>query len=281
MARIHVDTCSWADHTNFYPPDLPSNQQIAYYAQRFPVVEIDASFYRLMPQRNYALWAERTPPGFLFDAKPYKQMTWHDRQNPPDDAQSRQYAATLEPLRQAGKLGAVHMQFPPWFTFRSDNLDYILHARGLFADDRFAVEFRHRSWLEPANVSTLCETLRAHAISLTVVDEPQLGSGSVPTVLEVTSPDLAIVRFHGRNYQKWYAKVARTGERFDYLYSEDELREWVPHLRALAEGAREIHALFNNNAQDYAVRNGRQLRLLLRESLPEAEVVASPVEETP
>jgi 2-polyprenyl-6-methoxyphenol hydroxylase-like FAD-dependent oxidoreductase len=105
--------------------------------------------------------------------------------------------------------------------------------------------------------------LRAQGLALTVVDEPQLGSGSVPTVLSVTDPRLVIVRFHGRNSDKWYAKVKTTAERFDYLYNEDELRAWVPGVRQLAEQAAEVHLLFNNNAQDYAIQNARQLALLL------------------
>ena len=267
MARIYVGTCSWADHKPFYPDGLPSNQQISYYAQQFPIVEINSSFYRMMPARNYALWAERTPDGFVFDAKPYKQLTWHDRKNPPDDEIIRAYSETLQPLRQVSKLGAVHFQFAPWFVYRDKNVDYIHHLKGMFADDRVAVEFRHRSWLEGDHVPALLEDLAAHGVGLTVVDEPQLGSGSVPTVLEVTNPELVIVRFHGRNYKKWYAKVKTTGERFDYLYSEKELKEWVPQANQLAERAKEVHLLFNNNAQDYAIQNARQLSMLMRDSL--------------
>ncbi len=277
MTRIHVGTCSWADHDPFYPEGLPANQQISYYAERFTVVEINSTYYALMPKRNMELWAERTPPGFMFDVKPYKQITWHDRKNPPEDEQTQAFAAVLQPLRNADKLGAVHFQFPPWFVRREDNLDYILHLRELFADDRISVEFRHRSWYEDSEeaLAELLQTFRDHAIGLTVVDEPQIGSGSVPTLIEVTNPELTLVRFHGRNRQKWYAKVKTTAERFDYVYSGEELAEWAPRVRQLAEQTQELHLLFNNNAQDYAVQNGRQLRMLFRETdLGDAEVVA-------
>lgn len=263
MGRIYVGTCSWADHTNFYPEGLPANQQITFYAQHFPVVEIDATFYHLMPRRSFQLWSERTPEGFIFDVKPYKQLSWHDRENPPDDEVTKAFSEAIQPLRDAQKLGAVHFQFPPWFMYRESNVDYIKRLREGFANDRLSVEFRHRSWLEGEHVPALLSTLAEHRASLTVVDEPQIGTGSVPTLLEVTNPELAIVRFHGRNYQKWYAKVKTTAERFDYLYSEQELGEWVPKVAQLERKAQEIHLLFNNNAQDYAVRNARQLRLLL------------------
>lgn len=267
MTRVYIGTCSWADHKPFYPKGLPSNQQIVYYSQQFPIVEINSSYYRMMPVRNYELWASRTPPGFVFDVKPYKQITWHDRKNPPDAEITEAFSQCLQPLRDANKLGAVHCQFPPWFQYRPDNLDYLHVLRDRFAQDTLAVEFRNRTWLEGEHLPTLFDDLRAHDISLTVVDEPQLGNGSIPTVLEVTKPELVITRFHGRNDQKWYARVKRTAERFDYFYTEDELREWAPKVQQLAESAHELHLLFNNNAQDYAVRNARQLRMILRSDL--------------
>jgi len=278
MSRIYVGTCSWSDHANFYPADLPSSQQITYYAQRFPVVEIDSTYYHLMPVRNFSLWAERTPEGFIFDVKAFKQLTYHDRKNPPTDEVHGQFSRSVQPLRDAGKLGALHFQFPPWYVSGDRNLDYLRSLRDTYPDDLLSVEFRHRSWYEPESYAQVTAALRDAGIGLTVVDEPQIGTGSVPTVAEVTLPALSIVRFHGRNRRMWYARVKTTGERFDYLYSADELREWVPRVGELAAAADAVHVLFNNNAQDYAVQNGRQLRLLLREGLPDLEVVASPQE---
>ena len=272
MSRIYVGTCSWSDHTDFYPSDLPANQQIMFYAEHFPIVEIDSTFYRLMPTRNFSLWAERTPPGFIFDVKPYRQLTWHDRENPPDRAVFDQFGQSIQPLRDAGKLGAVNFQFPPWFVFRQENVDYIEQCRERMYADRLSVEFRHRSWLTSENLSRLLDALRRMQVALTVVDEPQIGSGSVPTVLAVTRPDLSIVRFHGRNEKTWYAKVERTADRFDYLYSEDELRSWLPNVEQLKREAEEIHLLFNNNRANYAVRNAQQVSLMLGLALSGTEV---------
>lgn len=274
MSRLYVGTSSWADHTDFYPPGLPSNQQITYYAQHFPIVDINSTFYHMMPERNFRLWAERTPAGFIFDVKPYRQLTWHDRETSPDAEISEQFERLLQPLRDAGKLGALNFQFPPWFVYRPENVDYIRLCRERFPEDRLSVEFRHRSWLEEDRVASLVDTLRDLKVGLTVVDEPQIGSGSVPTVLEVTTPDLSLVRFHGRNAKKWYAKVKRTADRFDYLYSDEELQEWVPKVGILAEKAEEVHLLFNNNRDNYAVVNAKKLETLLRGSLKNAEVVS-------
>jgi uncharacterized protein YecE (DUF72 family) len=274
MSKIYVGTSSWSDHTDFYPPDLPPNQQIVFYSERFPIVEINSTFYRMMPERNFRLWAERTPPGFIFDVKPYRQLTGHDREHPPDAEAFSAFRASLQPLRDAGKLGTVTFQFPPWYVFRTDNAAFIRRCRDEFPADRVSVEFRHRSWLEGDHLPQLLETLRDYDVALTVVDEPQVGSGSVPTVVAATRPDLSLVRFHGRNAKTWYKKVERTGDRFDYLYSEEELREWTPKVAELAGMAQEIHIFFNNNNRDYAVTNARQLTLLLRESLAGVEVVS-------
>jgi uncharacterized protein YecE (DUF72 family) len=274
VTQIYVGTSSWSDHTDFYPEGLPKNQQIRFYAQVFPIVEINSTYYRMMPERNFRLWAERTPPGFVFDVKPFRQLTWHDRKNPPQDEVMDEFRRSMQPLRDAGKLGAVTFQFPPWFTFLPSNVEYIRQARESLPDDRVCVEFRHRSWLDGDHVPHLIETLRDYGVGLTVVDEPQLGSGSVPTVLEVTTPDLSLLRFHGRNYKTWYKKVKRTADRFDYLYSEEELQEWVPNVAKLAEEAQELHVFFNNNRADYAVRNARQLTALLQDDLRDAEIVS-------
>jgi len=276
MSRVYVGTSSWSDHTNFYPKGLPKNQQIRFYAQVFPIVEINSTYYRMMPERNFQLWAERTPPGFLFDVKPFKQLTWHDRKNPPDDEVMEAFRSTMQPLREASKLGAVHFQFPPWFKLSQSNVDYIRHVRESFPDDRVGVEFRHRSWLEGDHVPRLVEALHDAGVALTVVDEPQLGSGSVPMVLEVTNPELCIVRFHGRNCETWYKKVKRTADRFDYLYPDEELEEWVPNLGQLAERAQELHVFFNNNRADYAVRNAQSLTRMLVGGLENAEVIKPP-----
>jgi len=139
MALIHVGTSSWSDFTGFYPPGLPANAQVSYYAQHFTIVELNSTFYRLMPARNAALWAQRTPPGFSFDVKPYRQLTWHDRESPPTPEVAAQFSASLEPLRAADKLGALHFQMPPWFTYSPDNLAYLESLRAKSAWRKAAV----------------------------------------------------------------------------------------------------------------------------------------------
>src|SRR5581483_9977718 len=128
--RIRVGTCNWADHEHFYPPGIKPTDRIAYYARHFPVVEIDSTFYTPMPARNFEGWAKRTPPGFVFNVKAFRSLTQHNRDldGKPLEPEARdfeRFSAMIEPLREAGKLGAVHFQFPPWFTAGPENFDYI------------------------------------------------------------------------------------------------------------------------------------------------------------
>ena len=268
MGRILVGTCNWSDHANFYPQGLRPSDRLSYYARHFPLVEVDSTFYRIQPAHYFARWAERTPPGFVFNVKAYRELTWHDREKAPEASTFETFTQTLQPLRAAGKLRAVHFQFPPWYVCTPQNRDYILAARDFFPDDTFAVEFRHRSWLTDENRQATLDFLRDNHVTYTVVDAPQVGSGTVPPVVAVTNPDLAMVRFHGRNKETWYRKGETSGDRFNYLYSREELSEWLPAVRQMASEADEVHLLMNNNRADYAVRNARDFMALLGQQMP-------------
>lgn len=265
---IRVGTCAWSDHEHFYPPKLAKAAQITYYARYFPLVEVDSSFYRPPSARNCALWSERTPPDFRFHVKAYRALTWHDRQAIPDppglSAMARQFAAAVEPMRQAGKLAALHFQFPPWFQARDPEWDYLNALRQALPDHPLAVEFRHRSWFAtPERTAATLDLLKANGFAHTVVDQPQVGSGSVPFVPAVTTPALAVVRLHGRNAATWYKRTDTSGERFKYRYTQEELAAFVEPVRTLAAKAADVHVLTNNNYQDAAVRNAAELARLL------------------
>ena len=278
MANILIGACSWTDHTPFYPSSYATarmrSQRISYYAQFFPLVEVDSTFYALQPDRNFRLWAERTPEHFTFNVKAYGEMTWHHRDDQkraivPSAEIFERFSTMIQPLRAAGKLGAVHFQFPPWFTYGDENLAYLATVRELLPQDRLAVEFRHRSWLEPERRDATFGALHDSGLSYVMVDEPQIGSGSVPPVVAVTDPHLAIIRFHGRNRQKWYVRDAvSSADRFDYLYSKPELAEWTPRVEQIAEQTAEIHLLTNNNRSNYALVNAFDLAELLQVPLP-------------
>lgn len=290
---IRVGTCSWTDPTiltsGWYPPEATgAEQRLQHYASRFPIVEVDSSYYSLPSERNAALWADRTPDGFTFDFKAFALMTGHGTQLgklppilrnslPPDiGAGKRQiylkdlpdaarawvweaFDSALDPLRQAGKLGAILLQFPPWFGVNRASKEAIRQARQRLPAARLAVEFRNHSWLEERNVQETLSLLREHRMTFVAVDEPQGFRSSVPLITEVTEPGLAMLRLHGRNAENWEAKGISAAERFRYLYSERELDDLATRVQELAEQADETHVLFNNCYSDYGVRNAAQL----------------------
>jgi uncharacterized protein YecE (DUF72 family) len=276
-AEILVGTCNWADHKDFYPPELERGRRqrdkLSYYARYFPIVEIDTSFYGIPRPEVVDGWLDRTPAGFRFNIKAFRSLTRHEREGgrprPPTAEEVRDFMAALVPLRDSGRLVAVHYQFPPWFTNRPGAREVLLETRDRHADDIVAIEFRHRSWFDdgawPATEDMLAELDCVYV----GVDAPQLGSGTAPPILAITSPRLCIARFHGRNRKTWYRPDGPTSDyRFNYLYSPDELEEWVPAIRAAAERGTPVHVLLNNNRGNYAVVNAFDFGALLGQRLP-------------
>ncbi|MFV2115858.1 DUF72 domain-containing protein [Micromonospora sp. LOL_025] len=287
MGEIKVGTASWTDRTlldsGWYPQtaDTPE-KRLAYYARQFPLVEVDATYYSPPAERTARLWAERTPAGFTFNVKAFSLLTGHPTRvgalykdlRPdtgkknlyPDDLPPQAYEevwtrflAALDPLMEAGKLGALLFQFPPWFTIKRDNKQYLLEVAKRCAPLRPVYEFRHASWFDGDNAGETLAFLREHRLAYVCVDMPQGHRSSVPPVLAATA-DLAVVRFHGHS-DKWTSKDIH--EKFGYRYADRELRDWAPKLRELADSAQETHVLMNNCYRDYAQTNAATLAGLL------------------
>jgi len=275
--RILVGTSNWADHERFYPPELTKGarqrEKLTFYAEHFPFVEIDTTFYGIPREGTVEGWLERTPRDFRFNVKAYRALTRHEREaGRPRDPTAEEvsgFLGAIAPLRQAGRLVAVLYQFPPWFTNTPQAHDVLLEARERHPDDIVAVEFRHRSWFDGGAWPRTEELLRELDAVYVGVDAPQLGSGTAPPLLAITSPRLAIARFHGRNYKTWYIRGAtRSSDRFDYLYRADELRRWVPAIRAASDAGVPVQIVMNNNASNYAVVNAYDMAALLDVPLP-------------
>jgi uncharacterized protein YecE (DUF72 family) len=295
MGEILTGTASWTDptllETTWYPSEADTpEERLKYYASQFPLVEVDSTYYSLPAERTAMLWVDRTPDTFTFDFKAFRLFTGHQtpvkslpkslREELPATLREKtnvyqkdlpaemvdemwdMYRRALSPVHSAGKLGAVFLQFPKWFFFGKDSLDFIAKARERLPDYPMAVEFRQPSWMSEKNAQTTLDFLREHGIAYTSVDEPQGTSASVPPVAAATS-DLSVVRFHGRRQETWDKRGVGVEERFKYLYSDTELKEWVPKIEHLAAETRQVHALMNNCYADYGVRNARQLSLLL------------------
>ena len=282
--------------SGWYPPEASNpEKRLRYYARQFPLVEVDATYYALPAEQTARAWAERTPDGFTFNIKAFSLFTQHptpvkalpadlreaagqagkDRVYLKDvdpaltDQVWDRFLAALEPLRGAGqpgagrtgtgKLGAILLQFPPWFPISRANKDYILACAQRASPRRVCVEFRNHTWMTEDNQEETLRFLADHQLPYVCVDMPQGYPSSIPPVLAATS-DLAVVRMHGHS-DKWTSK--EIAERFGYRYSEGELDEWAPRISGLAAEADTTDVVFNNCYRDYAVVNAQQLEARL------------------
>ena len=290
MGEIRVGTASWIDRTllasGWYPPEANTpDKRLRVYARQFPLVEVDTTYYALPAEQTAAAWALRTPDGFTFNIKAFSLFTQHPTRVTALPADLREAAGTsgrdrvylkdvdpgvaeeawdrflaaLEPLRGAGKLGAILLQFPPWFPISGARKDYILSCAQRVAPRQVCIEFRNPTWMTEDNRAETLDFLTSNKLPYVSVDMPQGYKDSVPPVLAATA-DLAVLRLHGHS-ASWTSKDSQ--ERFRYDYSDAELKEWAPKISGLAEDARVTHVLFNNCCGDNAQRNARQLAGLL------------------
>ncbi|MDP9021239.1 MAG: DUF72 domain-containing protein [Actinomycetota bacterium] len=294
---VRVGTASWTDRTliresDWYPRrSMSAEERLRYYAERFKVVEVDATYYYPPTAELAALWTERTPDDFRMDVKAFSLLTHHPASpdavwedvladlpvehqgkrrvylsHLPSGAVDRAFEhvrTALMPLHSAGKLGAVFFQFPPWFRPGRAARDYLARLPERLPDYDLAVEFRHRSWMDGADADRTLDLLEELGLAYVCVDEPQGFETSVPPVVAATTDRLAVIRFHGHNRETWEKEGITAAERFAYLYSTEELAEWAGRVQQLSAQARETHAIMNNCYRDYGVRNAAQLAQLL------------------
>jgi uncharacterized protein YecE (DUF72 family) len=293
---VLTGSCSWADKTlveqaDWYPRrTMSAEERLRFYASRFPLTEIDSAYYAPPSVRQAGLWAERTPDGFRFDVKAYSLLTghptrprslWKDlrEQLPAEvvekrniyanhldpeslDEAWRRFESALRPLHEAGRLGSVLFQYPPWFHPRRDTRAELESLRGRMPDYKVSVEFRSPMWLaEERDRERTLRLLEEHQLILVGVDAP--AASKLPRLMAITNPELFVVRFHGRSDSTWADTSRSAAERFRYLYSREELEDLARPIAELAREARETHLLMNNCYRDYAVRNAGELRDLL------------------
>jgi uncharacterized protein YecE (DUF72 family) len=297
MGEIRVGISSWTEPTlvkegHFYPPGTKSAEdRLRFYAEQFPIVEVDSTYYFPPSERNSELWMERTPKDFTFNIKAYSLLTEHPtkpeslykdvQEMVPEEAREKKnlyrkdlpneaveevwqrFHDALMPLHSSGKLGAVLFQFPQWFVIARKNKAYIEEVAERMKDFRVAIEFRHKSWMEDRNLEETLSFLEERNLPLVCVDMPQGFDSSLPPIAAATAKDLSMVRFHGRDPEAWKRKAGGAAERFRYDYSDKELEEWVPRIEQLSGETRETHVLMNNCYRDFAVNNARQLSTLL------------------
>jgi uncharacterized protein YecE (DUF72 family) len=241
----------------FYPVGLAANKWLEYYAERFDTVEVNASYYKLLHPATFFQMAKKVPEGFEFTVKAYRTLTHEIGEDTHADLQ--QFIASVEPLVEAKKFGCILAQFPTSFQHSAEAEQYVERFANAFGAMPLVVEFRHRSWATDA----VLDFLRARRIGYCAVDEPQFRS-LMPPVAVATSP-IGYVRFHGRNYEQWWKGDSK--KRYDYLYSEEELKEWVPKLERLDDQTDKVYVFMNNCFAGQAATNAGQLRQMLQQRL--------------
>jgi probable DNA metabolism protein len=290
----------WTDPTLlakgvFYPDDaVTAAQRLRFYATHLPMVEVDATYYALPSHETSVRWVERTPSHFKFNVKAHSLMTGHptDPSRLPDwlkddlplrlrvasnvyahhfsvealDEVWRRFLLALAPLRSAGKLGAIMLQYPRWFTPSRESAAELVRARHRLGDCAASVEFRHRDWLSGRIAPRTYALLRHHDFAYVAVDAPPGMESSVPPVSEVTNEKLAMFRFHGRRESTWETRNDEVAERYRYLYERSQLEAWIPAIHRAMDAALEVHLTFNNNKWNYAVANALEMNELLLES---------------
>jgi uncharacterized protein YecE (DUF72 family) len=300
--ELRIGTASWTDPTItkggvFYPRGVSSAEdRLRYYASQFPVVEVDSTYYSLPERAIAALWAERTPDDFVFHVKAHALMTGQPTEvarlpEPLIDAlpsaladKPRIYAKdlplelydavwthfldALEPLRAAGKLGGVLLQYPRWFLPTPENKDHLAESAVRLSGTPGAVELRNRHWYGGPDgrgeaTRWTMDMLRDLGLTYVMVDGPQGLESSVPPIAGVTTPELAMVRLHGRRAATWEAAKVPTVERYRYLYSPAELEAWVPRIEEATAQARRTTVFLNNCYGNYGTTNARELMALV------------------
>ena len=295
---VLVGTASWTDKTliacgRFYPPGTNSAEaRLRFYASRFPLVEVDSSYYAMPSPATAQLWAERTPNDFTMNVKAFRIFTGHQtspivlhkdiRAALPPSTQAnlyykdmapelrdelwRRFTLALQPLRAAGKLGLVHFQFPPWLVCNAAGRAHVAHCVERMAGHTLSVEFRHQSWFTQAQAEPTLAFERELGAVHTVVDGPQGFTNSVPAIWAVTHPAFALLRLHGRNTGTWNMKGATAAsDRFNYDYPDEELGELAVPVRRLSHAALKTHVVFNNNMEDQGQRNAATMARLIAE----------------
>jgi len=266
MIRIGTSGFSFKDWVGtVYPDGFNLKDALVYYQDKlgFDCVEINSTYYTLIPDRVAAGWANKTAENFEFLVKAYRGVT-HDpfdaRLGPEKPGVEKAYediersVFSLQPLVKSKKLGAVLLQFPIFFVPGNESTDYMLECRKRFKGIPLVVEFRNKGWAKPETF----EFLKKNGLGYCAVDEPKLPR-LMPFVNEVTS-DVGYLRFHGRN-NNWFNAPMEV--RYDYLYSEDELKEFVPEIKKMEKNSKNLYILFNNCHAGKAVKDAKKLKGML------------------
>ncbi len=262
MIRIGTSGFSFPDWKGpVYPTDLSSGRMLPYYASElgFDTVEINSTYYRIPQPENMRAMAKKIPENFEFVLKGFRGMT-HD----PFDNRLKikpmqeeiegyfhEFNEALEPIKEEGKLGAVLLQYPVFFFPSHENKEYILKSKEMLENVPVVIEFRNKGWAKPQTF----QFLKENGLGNCTVDEPKLPK-LMPFVNEVTS-NIGDLRLHGRN-TNWFNSPR--SERYNYLYTDEELMEFIPEIEKMEQNSEKTYVFFNNCHVGKALRNAQTLK---------------------
>lgn len=263
---ITIGLTGWSDHDTIYSGT--SKHKLEDYAGNFPMVEVDTSFYAIPAPSTTERWVERTPDEFLFVVKAFQAMTKHKEWQQYYDSETEMYRRFMDaiaPMSERGRLKAILFQFPPYFSCTQENVRYLRAVRAKMGDLPVAIEFRNKTWYTETTRDQTLGLLKELGFIHTVVDEPQVGNGSVPIVLKATNEDMTLIRLHGRNSAGWMkANSPEWREvRTLYRYNAEEINYWAENIRYLQKQSKEIIVIFNNNSGGDAADNAKELQKAL------------------
>jgi uncharacterized protein YecE (DUF72 family) len=264
---IYIGVTGWGDHDSLYA-NVPAKDKLKEYGAHFPIVEVDSTFYAIQPLRNAEKWVKETPSSFQFIVKAYQGITGHQRGEIPFENKYEMFEAfrlSLTPYVEAKKLAMVLLQFPPWFDCKKAHVDYIRFCKSELSGLPLALEFRNQSWFRRLYGEKTLDFMKQEGWIHSICDEPQVGEGSVPTILEPTNDEVTLIRFHGRNMYGWNKPNGENWRevRYLYRYTTKELMEWVQRIKKLEKQTKNLFILFNNNSGGDAADNAKELIHLL------------------
>lgn len=263
MNKIRIGPAGWSykDWEGVVYPQKPGAKfdPLSYLASFFDTIEINSSFYRPPAASSAKAWAKRVAenPDFRFTAKLHRVFT-HERGKATEEDE-KAFREGIDPLAEAGKLGALLLQFPWSFKNRDEERAYLTKLINRFKDYRLIVEVRHASW----NVPAIYEELESREVGICNIDQPVFSKSIKPSAL--TTSQLGYVRLHGRNYQNWFRDEAVRDERYNYLYSADELEPWIARIKEVAKQTKETYVITNNHFLGKAVVNALEIKSTLEE----------------
>ncbi|MEO6004115.1 MAG: DUF72 domain-containing protein [Opitutus sp.] len=262
---IHVGCGSWTDavYTGvLYPPGLPAGKRLNAYSQRFEHVEVNSTYYAAPRAKVTAGWVKQTPPGFIFHIKLHRSFSQSPHRATEGEGVNRLLAG-VAPLVEAERLGVFLLVLSPSFTPARHRIEELDALASKLQPHALAVELRDRDWVKGKAREQTLAYFRARRLVWVAVDMPRIAASALmPAVDEVTRPDLAYIRLHGRN--PGYTRAKTAAERHTYDYTRGDLGQLVKRVKSLADRAEQVHVVANNHAEDFAPKAALELQRLLR-----------------